>query len=72
MYDSDDERAYSKEKIPDPTSNEYFHDEIDDFHANKDKVFSQRAHLSLVQYQAYSYSQQWPFWYLNYLLFSLL
>lgn len=37
-YNSDDEEFYSKEKRPDPTSEEYFMDEIDEFHASKDKV----------------------------------
>jgi hypothetical protein len=38
VYDSDDERAYAREKVPDPRSEEYFNDEVDEFHANRDKV----------------------------------
>ncbi|XP_071502831.1 something about silencing protein 10-like [Diadema antillarum] len=37
-YDSDDPRAYENEKVPDPTSREYFYDDVDEFHANKDKI----------------------------------
>ena len=40
VYDSDDERAYEQERVPDPSSSEYYHDAIDDFHSNKDKVRS--------------------------------
>ena len=39
MYDSDDERAYKNEKVPDPRSSEYFNDEVDEFHAKRDQVF---------------------------------
>ena len=39
-YDSDDERAYDKEEQPDATSSEYFHDEVDDFHAGREKVMT--------------------------------
>lgn len=38
VYNSDDEDALSKENQPDPTSEEYFMDDIDVFHAKKDKV----------------------------------
>lgn len=38
VYDSDDERAYSKEDVPDPTDDSYFQDEVDDFHANREKL----------------------------------
>ena len=34
-YDSDDEVSNKKEAIPDPSSNEFYHNEIDDFHAEK-------------------------------------
>ena len=37
-YDSDDERAYDKEEQPDTASSEYFHDEVDEFHAGREKV----------------------------------
>lgn len=37
-YDSDDERKYAKEAVPDPTQDDYYHDAVDDFHAQKDKV----------------------------------
>lgn len=37
-YDSDDERKYEKEAVPDPTQDDYYHDAVDDFHAQKDKV----------------------------------
>ena len=39
-YDSDDERAYDKEEQPDATSSEYFHDEVDEFHAGREKVMT--------------------------------
>ena len=38
VFDSDDERAYENERVPDPSSSEFYHDAIDDFHSNKDKV----------------------------------
>lgn len=38
VYDSDDERAYEKEKVPDPTEDDYFYDEVDEFHQERDKV----------------------------------
>lgn len=34
-YDSDDERKYEKEAVPDPTQDDYYHDAVDDFHAQK-------------------------------------
>ncbi|XP_041480309.1 something about silencing protein 10-like [Lytechinus variegatus] len=37
-YDSDDPRAYAKEKEPDPSSRDYIYDEVDEFHANKEKI----------------------------------
>lgn len=37
-YDSDDERKYAKEAVPDPTQDDYYHDAVDDFHAQKDKI----------------------------------
>lgn len=37
-YDSDDERKYAGEDVPDPTQDDYFHDAVDQFHAQKDKV----------------------------------
>ena len=38
VYDSDDERAYSKEAMPDPDDDDFYHDEVDQYHAQKDKV----------------------------------
>ncbi len=38
VYDSDDERTYSKDNQPDPQADDFYHDEVDDFHAKKDKV----------------------------------
>ncbi|CAC5399164.1 UTP3 [Mytilus coruscus] len=38
VYNSDDEDTFSKGNEPDPTSEEYFMDDIDEFHAKKDKV----------------------------------
>ena len=37
-YVSDDERLYGDKDTPDPDSREYFYDEIDEFHAKRDKV----------------------------------
>lgn len=37
-YDSDDERKYAKEAVPDPTQDDYYYDAVDEFHAQKDKV----------------------------------
>eukprot|EP00057_Strongylocentrotus_purpuratus_P001168 XP_001195447.2 PREDICTED: something about silencing protein 10 isoform X1 [Strongylocentrotus purpuratus] len=37
-YDSDDPRAYAKEKAPDPSARDYIYDEVDEFHANKEKI----------------------------------
>lgn len=37
-YDSDDPRAYEKERAPDPSSREYMYDEVDEFHATKEKI----------------------------------
>ncbi|KAK2172119.1 hypothetical protein NP493_991g00056 [Ridgeia piscesae] len=37
-YDSDDERAYDKEAQPDKGSSEFFHDEVDEFHAGREKI----------------------------------
>ncbi|XP_048759706.2 something about silencing protein 10-like [Ostrea edulis] len=37
-YDSDDERKYAGEDVPDPTQDDYFHDAVDQFHAQKDKI----------------------------------
>lgn len=37
-YGSDDERAYSREAVPDPTSDSFYHDEVDAFHADRDKI----------------------------------
>ncbi|XP_022344725.2 something about silencing protein 10-like [Crassostrea virginica] len=37
-YDSDDERSYAKEAVPDPTKDDYFYDAVDEFHAEKEKI----------------------------------
>lgn len=37
-YDSDDPRSYRDMKAPDPSSNEYFYDEVDEYHQDKDKI----------------------------------
>ena len=36
-YDSDDAQAYSKEPVPDPASDDFYHNEIDQFHAEKQR-----------------------------------
>ena len=36
-YDSDDAQAYSKESVPDPASDDFYHNEIDQFHAEKQR-----------------------------------
>lgn len=46
-YDSDDERKYEKEAVPDPTQDDYYHDAVDDFHAQKDKILLDKG-LSLM------------------------
>lgn len=38
QYDSDDERRYANEATPDPTAEDFFHDEVDRFHLDKEKV----------------------------------
>ena len=38
VYDSDDENAYKGQKQPDPSAEDYYMDDIDEFHARKDKV----------------------------------
>ena len=38
QYGSDDERAYAKEKVPDRNEKDFFEDDIDDFHNNREKV----------------------------------
>ena len=40
VYDSDDERAYQREDVPDPTSSEFYNDTVDDFHSDRDKVLT--------------------------------
>lgn len=37
-YASDDERLYGDMEEPDQESREYYYDEVDEFHANKEKV----------------------------------
>jgi len=37
-FDSDDERTYSKEKVPDSNDPSYYYDELDEFHQDKEKV----------------------------------
>ena len=37
-YDSDDERAYAGERVPDKNADDFYHDEVDEFHDNRDKV----------------------------------
>lgn len=37
-YASDEERLYGKQDDPDPESREYFYDDIDEFHANREKI----------------------------------
>lgn len=43
VYDSDDERKYKGEKVPDPTSDDYYHDEVDEFHSKRDKILLDRG-----------------------------
>lgn len=38
VYNSDDEDVYKGEKQPNPNDDDYYMDDIDDFHAKKDKV----------------------------------
>ena len=34
----DDERLYGDKEAPDPESRDYFYDDIDEFHAKREKV----------------------------------
>ncbi|KAK3091637.1 hypothetical protein FSP39_021428 [Pinctada imbricata] len=43
VYDSDDERRYSREAVPDPNDDSYYHDEVDQYHAQKDKVLLEKG-----------------------------
>ena len=47
-YDSDDERAYDKEAQPDKGSSEFFHDEVDEFHAGREKVHVTCTHKRIM------------------------
>ena len=47
-YDSDDERAYAKEAQPDKGSSEFFHDEVDEFHADREKVHVTYTHKHIM------------------------
>jgi hypothetical protein len=47
-YDSDDERAYAKEKVPDPNDSDFFDDEIDQYHKQRDKILLDKG----VKYRA--------------------
>ncbi|XP_064598759.1 something about silencing protein 10-like [Liolophura sinensis] len=38
QYDSDDEKRYANEATPDPTAEDFFHDEVDQFHLDKEKI----------------------------------
>ena len=38
VYDSDDERAYENEKTPNRNDDDFYHDEVDEFHTQKEKV----------------------------------
>ena len=40
-YERDEECTGSKEAVPDPKSEEYFQDEVDQFHAKREKVCDQ-------------------------------
>jgi len=48
VYDSDDERAYKNEKVPDPRSGDFFNDEVDDFHAKRDQVSLLCVHYDML------------------------
>ena len=37
-YVSDEDHLYGDKDDPDPQSREYFYDEVDEFHANREKV----------------------------------
>lgn len=50
-YDSDDERKYEKEAVPDPTQDDYYHDAVDDFHAQKDQVCAVNWHCGFQKWQ---------------------
>ncbi|XP_038050961.1 something about silencing protein 10-like [Patiria miniata] len=41
-YESDDERAYKKMPVPDPTAPNYYMDEVDEFNENRDKILLER------------------------------
>ena len=46
-YDSDDERAYAGEAVPDANDSDYYDDEIDQFHKQRDKLLLDKG----VKYQ---------------------
>ena len=42
-FDSDDERAYSKEAVPDKDDEDFYHDEVDQFHSSREKVLLEKG-----------------------------
>lgn len=43
-YASDDETLYGTRNDPDPDSREYFYDDIDEFHAHREKVLLEKSY----------------------------
>ena len=38
VYDSDDERFYENEKVPNQEDSDYYEDEVDRFHSKRNKI----------------------------------
>ncbi|XP_061166069.1 something about silencing protein 10-like [Saccostrea echinata] len=51
-YDSDDERKYSREAVPDPTQDDYFLDKVDKSHAEKEKILLEKGLKDDEQYSS--------------------
>ncbi|XP_062579432.1 something about silencing protein 10-like [Saccostrea cucullata] len=51
-YDSDDERKYSKEAVPDPTQEDFFLDNVDKNHAAKEKILLDKGLRDDEQYSS--------------------
>ncbi|XP_060605929.1 something about silencing protein 10-like isoform X2 [Ruditapes philippinarum] len=43
-YASDDEKLYGNSEEPDPDSREYIYDDVDEFHANKEKILLDKGY----------------------------
>ncbi|XP_064641905.1 something about silencing protein 10-like [Lineus longissimus] len=57
VYDSDDERTYKDEKIPDKEDDSYFYDDVDEFHATRDKILLDKG-ASLPQHHESSSEEE--------------